>query len=1140
MMKNTLLFHPFFVILLAVQIWPASGQVLAKRYQKPGLNPLQKLQLPTYLPLKDVLGQLKDAYQVDLLFEDKAIEGLMTPVLDFNQPIESELQRLLQPLGLRYKKVKKNTYLIQASKAGRTKTATSATNVASAEPQTLPVSLDSDLALKTSALAESKEPAVADQVVTGTVRDAKGEGLPGVNIVVKGSAKGTTTDAQGNFRMAVPDNSAVLVFSFVGYQPQEIRVGTQTTLNVKLLTDEKSLNEVVVVGYGTQSRKNLTSAISTVKPEELNRGAISDVGQLLQGKVPGLNISASGDPNAPAAVVLRGASTINSSQGPFYVIDGVPGADISIIAPDDIASIDVLKDAAATAIYGNRAANGVIMVTTKRGKKGQTVITYSGYAGIENVSSKLHMMDAGQLRDFLTKNGQSFSPVDDKGANTNWQNAVEKSSAVSNNHNLSISGGTDHSTYSASINYLDKQGILQGSSLNRVIARLAVDQYALNDRIRFSLNVTNSNSNANNTPLRNNVLLQMINHLPVSPVMNPDGSYFENFQNTGYFNPAAIINHAKDNTKYNNLVGSFNTHVNLPFGLTYDLNLSYQNNTSLHGESYDSYFTQYNSANFYNNPDPPAVHGLLNFGTNGSALRNTYQTTRKVLETFLTWDKSFGEHTINAVLGYSWQGTVSGDGFQTSSTNFPVDNIGYNNFALSNPYAVSSYRVNFGSDGIYQETRLISDFARLNYNYKDKYLIQGSIRRDGSSVFGTNNQWGYFPAVGAAWRISQEGFMQNQTIFNDLKLRASYGVTGNSSGFNAYTAQVISGSLGTYYYNGVQTAAYGPTQASNPDLKWERTATANIGVDFSVLKGKLNGSLEWYDKTTTGMIYSYRVDPILVPVGSIIANGGNMSNKGIEFSLSATPVRTTRFSWTTGLNLAHNTNKISSLTNPLFVGGDSTRTTQPEGAGQTGSTLQILKAGMPLGEFFTLQYAGKNEKGVSQYLDHNGNLTTTPVIGTDYRYSGSPQPKLLLGWTNSLRYGNFDFNVFFRGVFGNKIFNATRADLFRPSTAQFTNILVDVANESPSDVNAYKYSTRFIEDGSYVRLDNATLGYNFKKLGEYVKNLRVYATVNNAFVITGYKGIDPEVNQGGIAPGVDSNNFYPKTRTVLVGVNVSF
>ncbi|MFT4031305.1 MAG: SusC/RagA family TonB-linked outer membrane protein, partial [Siphonobacter sp.] len=668
----------------------------------------------------------------------------------------------------------------------------------------------------------------------------------------------------------------------------------------------------------------------------------------------------------------------------------------------------------------------------------------------------------------------------------------------------------------------------------------SMEQYALKDKVKFGLTITNSSSNASNTPLLNNVLLQSVNHLPVSPIKNEDGTYFENFTNTGYFNPVAMIENGQDNTKSNNLTGLFSTQVNLPFGLSYNLNVSYQRLSTLHGEYYGSYYSQYNSANFYNNPDPPATKSLLNFGTNGSALRSAYQNTSKIVESFLTWNKAFGEHSINAVLGYSYQGNVYGDGFQTTSTNFPVDNIGYNNLALSNPYAISSYRISFGSDGVYQQTKLISDFFRLNYNYNDRYLLQASIRRDGSSVFGANNHWGYFPAVGAAWRINQESFMKSQSLFDDLKLRVSYGVTGNSSGFNAYTAQFISGSLGTFYYNGVQTAAYGPTQASNPDLKWEKTATANLGLDFSIMRGKVNGTVEVYDKNTTGMIYSYGVDPAKVPTGNITANGGSMNNRGIEISVNATVVKAGAFSWNTGINLAHNTNKITSLTNPLFSGGDSLRLTQPDGSGQTGSTLQILKSGKPLGQFFTLQYAGKNDQGISQYADYSGNLTTSPSIGTDYHYAGSPQPKLLVGWTNSFRYKNFDLNVFFRGVFGNKIFNATRADLFRPTTAQYTNILKEVANESISDVNAYRYSTRFIESGSYVRLDNATLGYNFKNLNPSIRSLRLYATVNNAFVITKYKGIDPEINQGGLAPGIDSNNFYPKTRTLLFGLNVSF
>lgn len=502
------------------------------------------------------------------------------------------------------------------------------------------------------------------QEVKGTVTDSKGQPAIGVTVVVKGTNTITLTDQTGAFTIkAAP--AATLTFSAVNFDPAEVQVVAGQPLRVVLNEKVALLNEVVMVGYGRSSRKNLSSAVTSVKPDDLNRGAITDVGQLLQGKVPGLNISASGDPNRPAAVVLRGASTLNSSQSPFYVIDGVPGADISVIAPDDIASIDVLKDAAATAIYGNRAANGVIMVTTKRGRRGQSVVSYSGYVGLEQVSNQLEMMNADELRAFLTANGQSLSPNDDKGASTNWQDAVQRSSAVSHNHNLSFNGGGEHTTYSASLNYIQKQGVLFKSSLERVIARLAIEQFAFDDKLRFSLNVSNSRSDADNTPQRNTVLLQMVNHLPVSPVRNPDGTFFENFQNTGYFNPAALIEHGTDNTKYNTLIGSFNTQVKLPFGLTYDLNLSYQQSNSLHGEYYGSYYAQYNSAVFYNNPDPPLVHSILNFGTNGSALRNTYQNTNKILETFLTWDKKFGGHTLNAVLGYSYQDNITGEGFST-------------------------------------------------------------------------------------------------------------------------------------------------------------------------------------------------------------------------------------------------------------------------------------------------------------------------------------------------------------------------------------------------------------------------------------------------------------------------------------------
>lgn len=984
--------------------------------------------------------------------------------------------------------------------------------------------------------------AQAQREVKGKVTDEKGQPAASVSVTVKGTRTGVTTGADGSFSIKANEGST-LVFTGVSFETREVKLTGETFYNVTLTLTAKDLSDVVVVGYGKSSKKNLSSSVTTLKPGDLNRGAIADVGQLLQGKVAGLNITTSGDPNRPAAVILRGASTVNSPGAPFYVIDGVPGADIATVAPDDIVSVDVLKDAAATAIYGNRAASGVIIITTRRGKKGQAIATYNGYVGIESVSSKLDLMDAVQHRAYLTANSAAYSPNDDKGASTDWMAAIQRSQGLSHNHNLSLSGGSDKSTYSASLNYFDKQGILNSSHLSRIIGRLSLEQYALNDKVKFGLTISNASSKAKYVPLQNIVLLQAAKHLPVSPVMNPDGTYFENLNTTGYFNPVAIVDNAKDETKYNTLTGNFTTEVKLPFDLQYNLNVSYQNTTSLHGEYYGSYYGKYPTSNFYNNPDPGIgiAHTLIGslFGVNGSAFRNSYQNTFKAVESYLTWNHKFGKHNVNAVVGYSWQENTYGEGLSVSSTNFPSDNLGYTNLVLGNPYAIPSYRINLGNDLTYGQTRLISDFGRLNYNYNDRYLLQASIRRDGSSVFGENNAWGYFPSVGAGWRISNESFMQNQKIFNDLKLRFSYGVTGNSGGIGAYTSKLIYGITGTYYSNGVQENAYGPIQGSNPDLQWEEVATTNLGLDFTILKSKISGSLDWYSKKTTDMLFRYSVSASLVPGGSIWANGGSISNKGLELSLNATPVSNKKLTWNTTFNIATNKNEITSLTGP-YANGDSIRYSDPEGPGQTGATLQLLKVGKPIGQFFSLRFAGKDQNGVSTFFKANGTTTTNPAIGTDYFYVGDAQPKFLMGWSNSVRYGNWDLNVFLRGVFGNKIFNATRADLSYVTAAAQNNMLLSAKDDKINDNRNSYYSTRYIESGNYIRLDNATLSYTFSSPVKGITNLRLYATGNNLFTITKYSGIDPEINQGGVAPGIDYNNFYPKTRTIMFGVNLTF
>jgi TonB-dependent starch-binding outer membrane protein SusC len=977
--------------------------------------------------------------------------------------------------------------------------------------------------------------------VSGVIKNSNGDPVPNVTVAVKGSKVAVAAATNGTFTInAAP--GATLLFTAVNFEPYEINVGAENNYTVVLTDKQTVLTDVVVVGYGRSSRRNLTTAVTTVKPEDLNRGAIGDVGQLLQGKVPGLNITASGDPNRPAAVILRGHSTVNSPGGPFYVIDGIPGADINAVAPDDIASMDILKDASATAIYGNRASNGVIMVTTKRGKKGKLQAAYNGYVGFESVSSSLDLMNAAELKAYAQKNSFTPNPNDDKGADTDWMKAIQKESAVSHNHNISFSGGTDKSMYSASLNYLKKDGIILQSDLERVVGRIGVEHHALNDKVTFGLNLMSSNSKASNVPLQNMVFQQAVKFNPMSPVYNANGTYFENFNNPGYFNPVSIIKNAMDDTKYGSLQGNFTTEVKLPFNLTYNLNLAYQRGTWLHGEYYNSYYSQnYSTGNFYTNGDPGGGRSLRNFFSNGLAYRGYYQSSSKTMESFLTWGKKLGVHNFKAVLGYSWQKNTNNDGLQASQTNFVNDYTGYNNLGLGNYQTVNGFAVDYGG-AVYEETNFISDFFRLNYDYKEKILVQASVRRDGSSVFGKNKEWGYFPAASIAWRISEEEFIKNISFINDLKLRLSYGETGNAFGLGAYNAQRLYNKSGTYYNNGVFAASFRSTQGSNPDLQWEVTATKNLGLDYGFFKGKITGSIDLYEKTTTNMVFPYSVAQSIDPSGFLWLNVGKIRNRGIEFSVNVNAVNTKNFSWSSAFNLASNKNVILDLKGPeqYGVNADSTYYTQLDGPGTTGSRLQILAVGGPLGQFYSFEYAGKDASGNSLFFKKDKTQTTNPSNISDYHALGSPHAKLMFGWNNNFRYKNFDLNFFVRGVLGNKIFNATRADLSYVVTGGQTNISPYAADDKRTDARNNNFSSRYIENGAYMRFDNATLGYRFNVKNEYISMLRFYATVNNLFVITKYKGIDPEINQGGSSLGVDYNSFYPKTRTILFGVSVGF
>ncbi|MGK9120287.1 SusC/RagA family TonB-linked outer membrane protein [Olivibacter jilunii] len=959
-------------------------------------------------------------------------------------------------------------------------------------------------------------------MVSGIVQDVLGQPLIGVSVKAINQSSGksfqASTSEKGLFQfMQMPLGGPYdFVFSYIGYQSDTLRnyqlsAGKQVTLSVKLQEEATGLGEVVIVGYGTSSKREITGSITSVSSEEFNAGVFSTPGQLLQGKVAGLNITRSGNPNEKPAVILRGPTTLRAgSQEPFYVIDGVPGASIDLVAPDDIESIDVLKDAASTAIYGSRAANGVIMVTTKKAKAGATRLSYSTYVAAEQISNTIDMLSGEDLRAYLGENGKTAAQ--DDGSNTDWQEEVSRT-GISHNHNLSFSGSGQNSSYGASVNYLNNQGVIKGTSMERFIVRGYMEQHAFNDRLKLNLNITNSNTDSKLVP--NEVYSNMLTYLPTVAVKQPDGSYTEDFSVTrGYLNPVSLIDNNDIRQKTKVFLASGGARVTILEGFDFTTNVSYQD------ERIDS--------NVYYNRFSGLAQNL-----NGRVIRNTVSNTKKILESFFNYNRSFGEHGVKLLAGYSWQEDRLGDGFQTTNQGFVTDGLSYNNPGLGDSNEIP---VDYGTKRI-QTLRLISFYGRANYQYKGRYLLQASLRRDGSSAFGENNKWGLFPAVSLGWLIDQEAFMQALPVVSSLKLRAGYGVSGNSQGFNVFTSRFLYAGTGRFYYNGRFVNAIGPFQNENPDLKWERTATLNIGLDFGLFNNKLSGSVDVYDKRTSDLLWTYPVSATQYFVPELTANAGEMSNKGIELALQATPVNRNGFSWTTAINLAHNRNKMTSLSNDNFE-LPLIQTAYLGGRGQSGNASQRVQEGYALGSIYTWRYAGKNAEGVSQFYDKDGNLTTAPT-SNDFYYIGNAQPKLIYGWNNTFKYKNFDLNFFLRGVTGNKIINATLADMNAPNNATQTNIPQFTLDEQEpiNDNNAYLLSDRFVESGSYLRLDNATLGYNFKKDKSMI---RIYVGANNLFVITNYRGIDPEISMGGIEPGIDNRNYYPKTRSFMLGLNVNF
>lgn len=963
----------------------------------------------------------------------------------------------------------------------------------------------------------------AQSKVSGTVKDANGEPLIGVSVMEVGTNNGAVTDINGNYTLNVKPG-AKLKLSYIGFTSKTIKASGNS--QIVLDEDNTALNEVVVVGYGTMRRKDVTSSITTVKAEDLNQGVFTDPGQMLQGKVPGLVVSSTADPNGSPTITLRGASTLRTgAMSPYYVVDGIPGVDISIVSPEDIESIDVLRDATATAIYGSKAANGVIIITTKKGAEEKTNVSYNGYVAFDNILKKYDVCTADDLRQYAKDNNITLK---DGGANTDWQDEVLRT-GISHNHNVNISGGNGSTNYMISADLRKREGVIKMTGFDRFNVRSLVSTKTLKDHLTVSLGANMMYGKHFGVPSGNegaSVLDAMNYYSPTNAIKNADGIWTVGSGSKNY-NPLALMEENKSETvwKRNQFVGK--TALELWKGFVWSVNYSWSN--------YQSTYSAYNTRN-------SQLEGIGN--KNGQATRNTYFGREQTFETYLNYDFKVGKSKWGLMGGYSWEEKKNNDGFGLSVEGYYNDDLGWYNMS----YAQTILGVqNSVQSGYLEKVRNISFYGRVNYSFDSRYMLQATIRRDGSSVFGKNNRWGTFPSVSAAWNITEEKFMQNQHIFDNLKLRAGYGISGNAMGFDVYSSYNTYGASGTFVYDGKTYRTYGATKNANPDLKWESTGMLNIGLDFAFLKGRLNGTVEVYHKKTKDLIWSYPVSTTQYIYGWMDANVGEMTNKGIEFTLNAVPVRTKKFMWSTTLNLSHNKNTVDKMQNETF---HTTNLTQGDpmvaGVSADGWTQRIME-GEPIGTFYTYQYAGI-VNGRSEYyvLDENGNrtgeTTNNPSL-KDRSITGCAQPKLNAGWNNTLTYKNWSLNAFITGVFGNDVYNSARAHY---TAAQMfsdgKNVLKEFLSNPVGDASSSLPSDRYIEKGSYVRLQTLSLSYTFRNcFNDWIQDLTLYGTANNLFTITNYKGLDPEVNMGGIDPGIDYRwSRYPHTRTFMVGVKINF
>jgi TonB-linked SusC/RagA family outer membrane protein len=954
-----------------------------------------------------------------------------------------------------------------------------------------------------------------NRTVTGRVTDNNNSALAGTLVSEKGKSGGTAADGQGRFSISVSKAATTLLVSQVGFNSREVSIAGRDTITIVLTPSVKSLEEVVVVGYGTQRRKEITSAVASVKAEDFNQGGSRSPMDLVQGKVAGLSITrtSGNNPNAGPSVQLRGVSSMRGTTTPLIVIDGIPGGNLDLLQQDDIASFDVLKDGSAAAIYGTRGNAGVILITTKKGRAGDPRYEYSTYMQREVVDKKPDFLTA---EEYIQVAPQSSN----LGGNTDIYDMLIDRNNISQYHNIAASGGSANSNYRASIYYNDAKGIAIKNTRKQYGGRLNVNQRGLNDMLQMQFNIAANLNKADLLGGSGGDFEQSVQRNPTAPVFMPNGKYWET-EGFNNYNPIARLMQELSERDQQTVSGD----VRFTLEPVKDLKLS----------AFGAIVRDSWNDRAYRLRDSRSSRQTYQ-GTGFASKSNNLNLSRIFESTIDYTTKIKTDHTVNAIAGYSYQYS-SGESFSINNSGFATDAFqDYNLGAGSAITNTSLPRPGLGSGK--EDNTLIAFFGRLSYNYKQKYLLQAIYRREGSSRFGANNKWGNFPAVSAGWVLSRESFMEGANFVNNLKIRVGYGVTGNQDIPN-YRSMILMGTGGFYLQDGVWLQTYGPSSNPNPDLRWEKKKELNIGLDFSLFNNRLNGSLDVYDRKTEDLLEDYSVQQPPFISSTLFTNVGTISNKGVELYINAIPISNRDFTWNIDFTSSVQKNKLLSFSNELYKLTFKEYGGLPS-PGNLGNAIRTVEGG-PLGNFYGKRFAGFTDDGKWLFYKADGSTgTASQITNEDLTVIGNGVPKYLASLTNNFKYKNFDLTIFFRGKFQFDILNTQQ--LYFGNRKWLPNNVLSTAITGKNAVinDDPQYSDYYLEKGDFVKLDNVTLGYTIRLKTKYINNFRVYVAARNIVTMTGYSGLDPELQDNGLTTGIDNRGFYPRTKSFAAGLNISF